>query len=920
MMTRRTPGVSRRRSSVVLASLPSLAVALLVSAAGFAQASPESTRAQAVFQQSCYGCHTAKMKGGLRVDSLPAMLKGGDSGPAVVPGDPDASLLLKAIRYKDQELQMPPKGKLPDADIDAVAAWIKAGAPDLPVVADASNAPKASLASAKEQYFENKVRPLLAANCYTCHTSRAAGGLRLDSRQAILTGGKDGPAANLQDPDKSLLLTAVHYLDRNLQMPPKKPLDPTQTAVLEQWIKDGMVWPAGDERMNAVVTDKDRKFWSYQVPAMPAVPDVKSAWAYNDIDRFLLAKMEAEHLTPVADADKRTLLRRVTFDLTGLPPTPVEINAFLRDKTQNAYEKVVDRLLASKAYGERWGRMWMDVVRYSDTTGEGADYPIPEMYKYRDYIVASFNEDKPYDRFIREQIAGDLLPYKSEPEHWNNVIATGYVANANRYEDHVSDTVDNIGYAYLGTSIACARCHDHKFDPIPTADYYGIYGIFASTVYSTSGAEESRYERNMVYRDPNVVKSQKYIDFEAQLKPIADSIHAVHQLPYFDDILPALEARRMALFANVPKFEDAYAVMEGKPHDEYIQHLGDKKNLGDRVPRHFLQTLGNWQMPADTKDSGRLELANWIASPQNPLTARVMVNRLWQGHFGTGIVATPNDFGVRGVAPSNQPLLDYLAVSFMKNGWSMKAMQREMVLSHAYRLSSDDSEANAKIDPDDVTLWRHARSRMDAEEIRDAMLQTSGLIDESPAGEHPFPAEGQWNYSGHVPFHAVYETNRRTLYVMTQRSRRHPYLGIFDGADSTMSVGTRDHSITPLQSLYFMNGDFTKQCAARLTTGILAVHLKEDEQINRAFLLIYGRSATKDEITHAQEFLHSVSAIYKQHGKPMATGMGAGLHQVAMTNTPAATTPPLADNEAYTQAFGNFIQALYASNEFMFLD
>ncbi len=887
---------------------------------------------QTVLAANCYTCHTARMKGGLRLDSVPNMLKGGDSGAAIVPGHPESSLIIKAMHYQDDDLKMPPKGKLPDADISTVEAWIKAGAPDLtpgaaPVAV--STSPAASLppniASAQEQFFETKVRPLLSAKCYGCHTGRQAGGLRLDSRKDILAGGMDGPVVDLDHPENSLLIKAVHYTDQALQMPPKGPLDPGDVAILEQWVKDGLAWPAGSTAVvNPVVTDADRSWWSYTKPVKPVIPIVaNSKWAYNDIDRFVLAKLDEQKITPVHDADKRTMIRRVTYDVTGLPPTPAEINAYLADKSPNAYAKLVDRLLASKSYGERWGRMWLDVVRYSDTTGEGADFPVPEMYKYRDYVVASFAADKPYDRFIKEQIAGDLLPTTSEPEHWNNIIATGYLANSNRYEDNVSDAVDNIGYAYLGTSIACARCHDHKFDPIPTADYYGIYGILASTQYSTSGWEDVRYERNMIYRDPSVVKSQQYLDFEAQLKPVADTIRAAHELPYFDDILPALEARRMALFENAPHFESAYGVREGTPRDEHIQHLGDKKNLGDLVPRHFLQLAGNWQLPTNTTGSGRMELANWIANPDNPLTARVMVNRLWQGHFGRGIVATPNDYGKRGAAPTNQPLLDYLATDFIAKGWSIKAMQREILLSHTYQLSSDDSEQAEKIDPDAIYLWRHARSRMDAEEIRDAMLVTSGTLDTTPAGPHPFPTQAQGNYSGHAPFHALYETNRRTLYVMTQRTRRHPYLGIFDGPDATMSVAQRDSSITPLQTLYFMNGEFPKQCAGSLATQLEAAHVTQREEINRAFLLVYGRPAEKEEIAHAEEFLNSVTEIYKTQGAdtPQKPAPATLLQKASFPAQQSSTTPqPLTSEAAHKLALSNFIQALYASNEFMFID
>ncbi|HEY9127899.1 MAG TPA: PSD1 and planctomycete cytochrome C domain-containing protein, partial [Acidobacteriaceae bacterium] len=896
-------------------------LSLFASANAMAQQSAapaDAVAAQSVLQKNCYGCHTDKMKGGLRVDSVRAMLKGGDSGPVIVPGHPEQSLLVSAIRYKNQDLQMPPKGPMADRDVAVLEEWIRAGAHDLPAAAGKSDAasvaaaPNASALSAQEQYFETNVRPLLIENCYSCHTDGESGGLRLDSRAAVLKGGKDGVVVNLEHPEQSLLLKAVHYTDQGLQMPPKGPLGAGQVAVLEQWIRDGAVWPnKGRETMTATVTDKDRAYWAYQKPVKPAVPAASSKWVTNDIDRFVWAKLEEQHLAPVKDADKRTLIRRVTYDLTGLPPTPAEVDAFLADKSSDAYVKVVDRLLASKAYGERWGRIWMDVIRYSDTSGEGADFPIPEIYKYRDYIIQSFNQDTPYNRFIKEQLAGDLLPAASEPEHWRNVIATGYLANANRYEDQVSDAVDNVGYAFLGTSIACARCHDHKFDPIPTADYYGIYGILASTQFSNPGEEETRFERNMVYRDPNVVKSPEYLSFEAQLKPISDSIHAVHQLPYFDDVLPALEARRMALFEHAPHFEDAYAVTEGTPHDEHVQHLGDKKNLGDLVPRHFLQVLGNWQLPADTKGSGRLELANWIASPDNPLTARVMVNRLWQGHFGRGIVATTNDFGKRGSPPSNQALLDYLAVTFEENGWSIKTMQRMIVLSHTYRLSSGNDAVDEKADPDNVYLWRHSRMRMDAEEIRDAMLATSGRLDLSPAGPQPFPPPGQWNYSGHVPFHAVYETDHRTVYVMTQRSRRHPYLGLFDGADGAASVAQRDTSITPLQSLYFMNASFPKVCAASLAEKLESANLSAEQEIDRAFMVLYGRHASRDEVAHAEDFIVATARIYKTQGAPQGPQASPLLHQAALSSAPdkagsaGGQSQQLPDAEAHKLAVGN---------------
>jgi mono/diheme cytochrome c family protein len=879
---------------------------------------------QTILEKNCYSCHTEKMRGGLRLDSREAILKGGATGPAVVPGKPEASLLYQAISYTNEDLKMPPNGQLARDEVAAIARWIKADAL-MPAVEVASKK-SPGIASAQAEFFETKVRPLLASKCYSCHTQSQSGGLRLDSRDAMMKGGKDGSVVDLSSPDASLLLKAVHYQDAALQMPPAKQMEPAEIAVLEEWIKGGAFWPSGASKPAGMqVTAKDREFWAYKVPVKPTVPTVSGRWAYNDLDRFVLTSLKANKLQPVRDADKRTLQRRVTFDLTGLPPTPQEVSEFLADKSRDAYPRLVERLLASKAYGERWGRIWLDVVRYSDTSSNTADYPIPDIYKYRDYVVKSFIEDKPYDRFIREQIAGDLLPAATEAEHWQNVIATGYLADTNITEDPISDAVDNIGHAFLATTVACARCHDHKFDPIPTSDYYGIYGVLASTHFATTGTEEVRYQRGLIYRDPKATESQEYKDFEEQLKPIADSIHAVIQLPYFDDILPLLQARRMALFQNAPHFETAYAVSEDKPHNERIQHYGSKKDLGDEVPRHFLQVLGNSDLPSGTKGSGRLEMANWIASPQNPVTARVMVNRIWQGHFGRGIVATPNDFGSRGAAPSDQQLLDYLATQFVEKGWSIKAIHRMILLSHTYQLSSEDSPEDERIDAENKYLWRHSRTRMDAEEIRDAMLATSGKLDTSPAGPQPFPPEYEWNYSGHAPFHAVYETNRRTLYVMAQRSRRHPYLGLFDGANPSASVATRETSVTPLQALYFMNASFPKDCASALAKQIDQTALSDKEKIRAAFLRVYGRPSDEEETDAAIKFVQQTEAIYITHGPSDAHPNSTGAHLQQVSAGAAAggqENMSVAQNKAWahTQALGNLIQALYASNEFMFLD
>ncbi len=615
-------------------------------------ADPEASfqnRLQPIVFKNCNGCHTfGGHAGQLSMDSLAALMKGGGRGPVVVPGHPESSLLLKAVQYGDPDLQMPPRGKLADSDIAAVEQWIrdlpadaasvsahpvsepvsvktpeapaaapKPTTPEAPPAATPPPAPAADVPAAKitpeqEQFFESKVRPLLAQNCYSCHTRGASGGLRLDSREALLKGGKDGAVVVPGHPESSLLISALNYKTA-IQMPPSGQLKTEEVAVVEQWIKDGLPWPKGSPAAPArQVTEADRAFWAFHVPdrpAVPVVPAAKSTWAHNDIDRFILTKLEEKHLKPVADADKRTLIRRVTYDLTGLPPTPAEVQAFLDDKSPKAYEQLIDRLLASKSYGERWGRMWLDVVRYADTSGGGGDYPIAQAAKYRDYVIQSFVDDKPYDRFIREQIAGDLLPSQSEPEHWRNVIATGYLAGTNRYENkpvHVSDAVDNLGSAFLGVTVGCARCHDHKFDPIPTADYYALYGILHSTNYAHPGDDEIRYQKDFTYRDPEALKREDWKIFQQQLKPIQGAIDAVLQLPgTYDDLLPQLEARRMHLFQHMPDLgESAYAVTEGTPEDAKIQIYGDQRNLGDQVRRGFLQVLGGSALPPDAKGSG----------------------------------------------------------------------------------------------------------------------------------------------------------------------------------------------------------------------------------------------------------------------------------------------------------------------------
>jgi hypothetical protein len=842
------------------------------------------------------------------------------------------------IEYQDPALRMPPRGRIPDASIEAVRTWINSlgkdaapapvqttakpaekppqGRPILeeaaathkvaPPPEDADDTPSGSdpkdklrVTPEQERYFETNIRPLLTTKCYTCHTREASGGLRLDSREGVLKGGRDGIVVVPGKPEQSLLIQAVGYQGR-IKMPPAGQLSGEELAALRQWIADGAPWPEV-EVAAATVSEQDRKFWSFQKPVLPAVPRVDSPWAHNDIDRFILAKLQEKKLKPVGDAAKRTLVRRITYDLTGLPPTPAEVEAFVSDTSPEAYKKLVDRLLSSKAYGEHWGRKWLDLVRYADTSGDDGDFPIPQAIKYRDYVIRAFNEDKPYDRFIREQIAGDLLPSKSEEEHWQNIVATGYLAGAQHMEDrngYLADVVDNLGYTYLGISLGCARCHNHKFDPIPTANYYSIYGIFKSTQFPNPGSSAVRYQTGFTYRDPKALERGDYKVFAAQLEPVANALAAVLKLPgTYDDLVPQLQVRRMNLFERAPDLgESAYAVKEGVPQDVRVQIYGDEKNLGPEVPRGFITVLGGSALPDGTKGSGRMELAEWLASPDNPLTARVIVNRIWQGHFGRGIVSTPNDFGRRGATPSNQELLDYLALRVIKNGWSIKSLHREILLSHTYQLAATNDAENDKIDPDNAYLWRHSRHQLEAEEVRDSLLADAGLLDTTPSGPYPFPPMYKWNYEQQKLFKpnpTDYENDRRTVYMMVQRTVRPELYILFDGPNTNASTDQRTNSLTPLQALYFLNGKFPSRAAANMAARFATAPTPK-QAVADAFLTTYSRPPTDAEMERTLQFLNGIT------DRQVSQGMDK--------------------QEARKFAMEQFVSALFAGNEFMFVD
>ncbi len=744
-------------------------------------------------------------------------------------------------------------------------------------------------------FFEKRIRPLLVNYCYECHSAESddlAGELLVDSRAAIRRGGTHGPAVIPGDPDKSLLLEAVRFQNDDLQMPPEGKLSDDEIRDLEQWVKMG----APDPRSTAtkhlgkqIDVAKAREFWSFKPIADSVVPSVKhSNWPVNDVDRFVLSKQEEHGLHPAPDADKRTLIRRVTYDLTGLPPTPEEVDAFLADDSPQAFHRVVDRLLDSPRYGERWGRHWLDVVRYADTAGDNSDYPVPQIYRYRDWVIDAVNRDLPYDEFVRDQIAGDLRGGQTDQERNARVIATGYLANARRFGSRVDDypwhltiedTIDNLGKAFLGLSLGCTRCHDHKFDPLTTRDYYGLYGVLSSTRFPWPGIELDKRQREFVALvsteqraeadEAQAARIREQVRLDEDVKKLKNALKKAskEEKKQAEDKLREAEKMAAAHQQQMQLHETAYAVIDAPARgDAAVQIKGDPTRLGDVVPRHFPVVLGGRELPADCEASGRMELAEWIVSADNPLPARVMVNRIWQHHFGRGIVPTPNDFGKQGKPPTHPELLDWMAVRFRENGWSLKSMHRLILLSRTYQQSSTRDSHALETDPSNDWLAGYPRRRLDAEAIRDTLLALGGNLDLSPAGPHPFPEPHTWDFTQHKPFKALYETNRRSVYLMTQRIQRHPFLAIFDGADPSTSTAARMTSTTPLQALYLMNDPFVHD-QSRLISDRIQSHDGDDAgRVRYAYDLVLSRPADDGDLKEAERFLKDAAELLKQSG------------------------------------------------------
>jgi hypothetical protein len=802
-----------------------------------------------------------------------------------------------------------------------------------------------------DTFFELKVRPVLAGTCVKCHGAlKVSGGLRLDSREAMLKGGESGPAVVPGDVSKSLLIQAIRHDDESLEMPPGKLLPEAIRADLAAWISAGAKWPSAGPAGQKI---EGRKHWAFEPFDGAPPPGDATGWALAPIDRFIAASHRAHKLRPAPPADRRTLIRRAYFDLIGLPPDPRQVEAFLADLRPDAYERLVDELLASPQYGERWGRYWLDLARYADTAGDNSDYPIPQAYRYRNYVIDAFNTDVPYDRFLHEQLAGDILAADGPPEDYaRRVIATGFIAQAKRFgtsnldDIHliIEDTLNTTGQVVLGLSLRCARCHDHKYDPITAREYYSLYGFFASTKYPFPGGEEETYPSGfapLVRPDQAKPFEAKHAAEVARLKEelereetksdlalrVRDLSRALTEAeerektaraaaqpaaPSVDKLKADLETAKEQLATKLKPLRKqlaskqkgsplpndllAYAVGEGKPTNVKIQKGGQPNVLGDLAPRGVLTCLDphpSFTLPKD--GSGRLELAHWLTTGQpGVLAARVMANRIWQHHFGKPIVPTPSDFGLRGTPPTHRELLDWLAREFIASGWSIKAMHRTIMLSKTYQLAAAIDPANAEIDTANTWYWRFDRRVLDAEALRDTLLDLAASLDRSRPGAHPFPAESTWKFSAHFQFSAVYPSSHRSIYLMVQRLHPHPYLAIFNGPDTSMSTPVRDSASVPSQALFLLNSPFVHDQARQFALRLIEERSDPLERLHLAYLWVYARPPSAEEDDRSLAYIRQYEQLLAEEG--------------------------VAADRRSAESWSSLVRTLLASNEFVYVE
>jgi len=746
-------------------------------------------------------------------------------------------------------------------------------------------------AYAQDTQLASRAAVVLEQRCLICHgSSLSQSGLRLDSREAALKGGARGPALVAGNAAQSRLVQAIRRTGP-LQMPPGPKLPDTEIAIIEQWITSGAPWPK-----SAATAVPAQTWWSLKKPVRPPVP-AKDSWARTPIDAFIAQKLTTEKLKPAREADRRTLARRAYLDLHGLPPTAEQIEKFANDPAPDAYEKLIDELLASPRYGEKWGRHWLDLARYGDTGGFEQDPYLLYAWRYRDYVIDSFNNDKPYDRFVKEQIAGDEL-YPDDPA---SMTGTGFytvgpnrdmlfkVEDTNRIETLV-DMVDTTGSVFLGLTVGCARCHDHKFDPIPQRDYMAIQAIFQN-------AEKTRV---FLQYDPARQFDLQENGRTAQLWEIADQFQALGagggrggrgagaagaagaggapagaaapppRSPEDEQKLKALEQRVLGMFRNIrpgPFAPGIHDIGRESPTKAYLPARNGKPP--EPVPPGFLTALGGGRVPEPpieaTTSGGRTALANWIATKDNPLFARVMVNRIWHFHFGRGLIATPSDLGHRAGLPSHPELLDWLATEFVDNGWSMKKLHKLIMTSSVYRESTEVSKEANDHDADNLYLSHFNRRRLLPEEIRDTMLQSSGSLNLKMAGRPVVPEvarEELYGLSGNNMWQVtanVEEHKRRSIYMLSRRTFQPAMFASFDAPDGILSCARRVESNTAPQSLTLLNGQWTMQEAGRLADKLIGI--ADDAGLaQKAWQMVYARPPREDEIRTVQAFLERQTA------------------------------------------------------------
>jgi mono/diheme cytochrome c family protein len=748
------------------------------------------------------------------------------------------------------------------------------------------------------RFFEEQVRPVLAEHCFKCHGDQAQRGeLRVDSLSSLLSGGESGPAIEPGKPDESLLVEAIRY--DSLEMPPDSQLDPAQIAAITKWIEIGSPWPGHDDSVRkpaAVkpkISDEDRAYWAFQPLRDPPPPLDSDSRPRNDLDRFVLARLDAEGLTPAPEADRRTLARRLYFDLTGLPPSPEEVEAFVTDSAPKAYERLADRLLDSPRYGERWARHWLDLVRYAESDGFRQDAFRPHAWRYRDYVIGAFNDDKPYDRFILEQLAGDEIA----PHDPQTLAATSYLRHGiyeynqrdarTQWDNILIDITNVTGEVFLGLGMGCARCHDHKFDPILKEDYFRLKAFFTPLLprddlpYATGEAWQQHQTQLAAWHDKTAAIRAAIDELERPLVEAARRRAADKFPPDVRDMLLKEVSQRAPLEHQLAELANRQAGAEvanikfgsqlkGEQKAKWDQLQGELKQFDDLRPKDLppaftvtdvgavapptpmaagreqrdvepglLTVLGPPPLtivppPSGNSTGRRTALARWLAGPDNPLTARVIVNRVWQQHFGVGLVATPSDFGRLGEPPSHPELLDWLACRFIADGWRFKPLHRLIVTSATYRQSSrhPDLERARRQDPDNRWLWHTPVRRLDSEQIRDAMLAVSGELDLTAGGP---------SVSASQP--------RRSIFTKAIRNTRDPMLDVFDMADPFISTDRRNVTTTPTQSLLMINGAWPLQRAEALARRLRKLGASDERVlVEQAYRLVYGRAAEPAEV------------------------------------------------------------------------